>query len=350
MKPSRYPFQLDALHTVADIEQALSKPTPAVIEGLALLPGDLLVLGVGGKMGPTLALMARKASDAAGARRRIIGVARFSSGDLEARLQGYGMETVRADLLDPAQLARLPDAPNVIYMAGMKFGSTGNEALTWAMNCYLPGLVCERYASSRIAAFSTGNVYGLTPIAQGGSLETDAPKPVGDYAMSCVGRERIFQHFSLTRKTAVTLIRLNYAAELRYGVPVDLALRIQAGEPVDLAMGHFNMIWQPDANALVLLSLAHAASPALVLNVTGPELLRVRDVAAQIGERLGKPVRFCGEEASDALLSNASLARRLFGPPRLTATEVIDLVAAWVRHGGATLDKPTHFDARNGKF
>jgi len=350
MNPHCYPIQLSALRTAADIEQALSEPTPAVVEALARLPGDLLVLGVGGKMGPTLALMARKASAAAGVRRRIIGVARFSSGDLEARLQGYGIETVRADLLDRSQLARLPDAPNVVYMAGMKFGSTGSEALTWAMNCYLPGLVCERYAASRIAAFSTGNVYGLTPVTQGGSLESDAPKPVGDYAMSCVGRERIFQHFSLSRQTPVTLIRLNYAVELRYGVPLDLALRIQAGEPVDLAMGHFNMIWQPDANAMVLQALAQAASPAFLLNVTGPELLRVRDVAARIGERLGKPVRFCGQEAPDALLSNASLAQRLFGPPRLTAVEVSDLVADWVRNGGATLDKPTHFEARNGKF
>jgi nucleoside-diphosphate-sugar epimerase len=235
-------------------------------------------------------------------------------------------------------------------MAGMKFGSTGQEARTWAMNCWLPGLVCRKFRAARVVAFSTGNVYGLTPVAGGGSLETDPLAPVGDYAMSCVGRERILEHFSRTYAIPMVLLRLNYAVEMRYGVLVDLAQRVWAGRPVDVSMGHLNAIWQADASATALAALAHTASPPLVLNVAGPELLSVRRVAGLFGALLDRPVALQGTESADALLSNAQRAHRLFGFPRVSAGAMIHWIADWVRRGGETLGKPTHFEVRDGKF
>jgi nucleoside-diphosphate-sugar epimerase len=235
-------------------------------------------------------------------------------------------------------------------MTGMKFGSTGQEARTWAMNCWLPGLVCDRFRRSRIVAFSTGNVYGLTPATRGGSVETDPLAPAGDYAMSCVGRERIFEHFSRTFQIPIVLLRLNYAVEMRYGVLVDLAQRVWAGQPVGLSMGSFNAVWQADANAAALAALAHTASPPRVLNLAGPELLSVRRVAEAFGLLFGKPVVFEGEESADALLSNGQLGHRLFGYPRVGAGQMIHWIADWVRRGGETLGKPTHFEVRDGKF
>ena len=338
---------------IADIDQLddlLSEPTPLVVETLARLDGDLLLLGVGGKMGPTLARMARRAFDAAGGRRRVIGAARFSNPDHEAWLRRHGVETLRCDLLDPAQLERLPDAANVVFMTGMKFGATGQEALTWAMNCHLPALVAQRYRGSRIVAFSTGNVYGLSPVHLGGSLETDPLNPVGEYAQSCVGRERMFEHFSRTLGTPTAILRLNYATELRYGVLVDLARRVCSGEPVPLAMGHLNALWQGDANAMALCAFAKASSPPFVVNLAGPETLSVRQVAEEFGRLLGRPPTFEGAEAADALLSNGELGYRLFGRPRVTAGQMIAWVADWLRHGGPTLGKPTHFESRDGRF
>jgi hypothetical protein len=341
---------MDRIADVEQLDDLLSEPTDAAVDALARLPGDLVVLGVAGKMGPTLARMARRASDRAGVERRIIGVARFTDAHLETRLQRWGVETIRCDLLDPVQLARLPEAPNVVFMTGMKFGSTGNEALTWAMNCWLPGTVCEKYRHARIAAFSTGNVYGLTPVALGGSVEGEPLKAAGDYAMSCVGRERIFEHFSRTLPIPMTILRLNYATELRYGVLVDLAQRVLAGHPVDLAMGHLNAIWQADANAMALASLSHAASPPLVVNIAGPELLSVRRVAQEFGRLFDTPLRLHGTESSDAFLSNGQLGHRLFGYPRVSAGRMIHWIADWIARGGETLGKPTHFEVRDGKF
>lgn len=338
---------------IADTEQLddlLSEPTDAAVAALARLSGDLIVLGVAGKMGPTLARMARRGSDRAGVERRIIGVARFTDAALEARLRRWGVETIRCDLLDPAQLARLPDVPNVVFMTGMKFGSTGQEALTWAMNCWLPGTVCQKYRHARIAAFSTGNVYGLTPVALGGSLEADPLNATGDYAMSCVGRERIFAHFSRTLAIPMTILRLNYAVEMRYGVLVDLAQRVLAGHPIDLAMGHLNAIWQADASAMALASLGQAASPPLVVNIAGPELLSVRRVAQEFSRLLDRPLRLHGSESADALLSNGQLGHRLFGYPRVTAGQMIHWIADWIARGGETLGKPTHFEVRDGRF
>lgn len=339
-----------SIQDVAQLEELLSEPTEGVVRTLGSLDGDILVLGVAGKMGPTLARMAKRASDAAGVKRRVIGVSRFSSSSLENRLQSWGVETVRCDLLDPASLAKLPDAANVVFMAGMKFGSTGQEWLTWAINSFLPGLVADRYRDSRIAVFSTGNVYGLSPVAAGGSREEGALNPSGEYAMSCVGRERIFEHFSRANKTKMTILRLNYASELRYGVLLDIAQRVNAGQPVSLSMGYLNTIWQADASAMSLQSLRYASSPPNVINMTGSELLSVRQVAEEFAKKLGKPVRFEGIESSDALLSNAAKAYELFGRPRVGAPQIIDWIADWVCRGGMTLAKPTHFEERAGRF
>ena len=340
----------ERIESVDQLEDLLSDPTPAAVRAMGNMKGDLIVLGVAGKMGPTLARMAKRASDAAGVNGRVIGVSRFSNADEEARLRAHGIETIKADLLDQAALDRLPDAPNVLYMAGMKFGATGKEALTWAMNTYLPGMVCNRYPKSRIVAFSTGNVYGLTPVAGGGSSESDLPNPVGEYAMSCLGRERMFEHFSRALSIPMAIIRLNYASEMRYGVIVDLARKVWAGETVDVAMGHVNVIWQGDANAMTLAAFDHLRTPPLMLNVAGPEIVKVREVCETYARLMGKPVKFTGTEASDALLNNAQLGYQLAGRPRVSLEQQSKWVAQWVMSGGASLGKPTHFEARDGKF
>ena len=342
----------DRVESVEQLDEMLSRPPTYVVEIFHRIPGDVIVLGVAGKMGPTLARMARRAALAADESkpRRVIGVARFSDPAHQRDLEQHGIETIKADLLDQKQLDALPDAPNVVYMPAMKFGSTGQEALTWAMNTYLAGMCAQRYKSSRIVAFSTGNVYGLTPVSGGGSTEDSPLNPLGDYAMSCVGRERMFEHFSRVNGTRVALIRLNYATETRYGVLVDLAQKVFRGETIDLSMGHLNAIWQADANAMSLAALAHVASPPFVLNVAGPEVLRVRDVCERFGRLMNKPPTFTGREAPDALLSNAALGRSLFGPPSVAAETLIRWIAHWVASGGANLGKLTHFEARDGKF
>jgi nucleoside-diphosphate-sugar epimerase len=383
----------DSIQNVHQLEALLSEPTLGVVQTMGRMEGDLIVLGVAGKMGPSLARMARRASDLAGRERRVIGVARFSAAEVRAKLEGHGIETIGCDLLDEEAVRQLPDAPNVLYLAGMKFGATGQESLTWAMNSHLPAIVCRRFPRSRIVAFSTGNVYGLVPAAGGrqtitgvgmarphvrpekgasegdgpspprsldlhelapatgaGSLETDQPAPIGEYAMSCLGRERIFEHFSRAQRTAVALIRLNYACDLRYGVLVDLAQKVLAGAPVDLAMSWFNTIWQGDANAMTLCCFDHAASPPLTLNLTGPELLNVRATCEQFGELLGREPVFASQESPTALLSNAQRAFSLFGHPRVSAAQLITWVADWLRRGAPTLNRPTHFESRNGKF
>jgi nucleoside-diphosphate-sugar epimerase len=347
MSTERHPNQVRDLE---QLEEMLSEPSEAAVEAMGRVEGDVVVLGVAGKMGPSLARMVKRASEAAGVKRRVTGVARFSSKETERFLQAHGVETITADLLDQRQLDGLPEAPNVIYMAGMKFGSTGNESLTWAMNAYLPGMVCQKYRRSRIVAFSTGNVYGLVTVVGGGSVETDPLNPQGEYAMSCLGRERIFEHFSRTMGIPVSIIRLNYAVEMRYGVLVDIAQRVWRGEPVNAAMA-FNVIWQADANAHAVASIAQAASPAVVFNVAGPEVLSVRRVAGQMASLMGKdPVVFEGAEMPDALLSNAQLSHRLFGYPQVSAQQLIYWIADWTKRGGATLNKPTHFETRDGKF
>jgi nucleoside-diphosphate-sugar epimerase len=340
----------DTIHNLEQLEDLLSEPTPAVVETMRALDGDLLVLGVAGKMGPSLARMARRASDLAGRKRRIIGVARFSSPGLEAELQRQGLETIRCDLLDEEALRRLPDAPNVLFLAGMKFGATGRESLTWAMNTHLPALVCRRFPASRTVAFSTGNIYGLVSASTGGSLETDPPAPIGEYAMSCLGRERIFEHFSRQQGTPIAVLRLNYACDLRYGVLVDLAQRVLARAPIDLGMGWFNTIWQGDANAMTLRAFDHVASPPRTLNLTGPELLNVRETCEKLGRFLDRKPVFKGTESPTALLSNPRQTFERLGSPRVSTDRLLHWVAHWLLHGGPTLNRPTHFETRDGKF
>lgn len=338
------------IENLDQLEERLSRPTDAVVELFRRLEGDVILLGVAGKIGPSLARMTKRAFDQAGKPRRVIGVARFSNAPEEARLQADGIETIRCDLLDEAGVACLPDAPNVLYLAGMKFGANGNEPFTWAMNTHLPSVICKRYPRSRIVAYSTGNVYGMVAPASGGSREADTPQPVGEYAMSCLGRERIFEHFSRANGTSVALIRLNYACDLRYGVLVDIARRVWAVEPVDVTTGWFNTIWQGDCNAMTLLALEYAASPPLVLNLTGPQTLSVRETAIELGKLLGRDARFVGKENPLALLSNASPCHKLFGLPEVSEPQLTRWVADWVRRGGVNLGKPTHYESRDGKY
>ena len=331
----------------SELEERLSRPSAALEASLANVPGDLLVLGAGGKMGPSLARMARRAGPA----RRVVAVSRWSNRAAAAALEAHGVATIAADLLDPRALAALPDAPNVVFMAGQKFGTSGNPAATWAMNAALPAFVAERYAGARTVVFSTGNVYPLTPPARGGSRENDPPAPVGEYAFSCLARERIFAAAAARHGTPVAILRLNYAHDLRYGVLTDLALRIARGEPVPLAMGYVNVIWQGDANAFALAALARAATPEpYVVNVAGDEVLRVEDLARALGARLGREPVFEGAPAPDALLSDSTRMRALLDQPTLPVQTLLDWVAAWVRGGGPLLGKPTSFERRDGRF
>ena len=336
-----------APRTEEDLEERLSRPTDGVTEVLRRLPGDLLILGAGGKMGPTLARMARRALNPA---RRVIAVSRFSDPTLRERLERLGVSTETADLLDPAALARLPDAPNVIFMAGQKFGTEAAPHVTWAMNAIVPSLVITRYPAARTVVFSTGNVYPLTPVSTAGPDEDHPVGPIGEYAMSCLARERIFEHAAATAGAAVAIVRLNYAIDLRYGVLVDTARRVLAGEPISLQMGYLNAIWQGDANARALQCLQLASSPATVLNVTGIEKVGVRWLAERFGARFARVPVFAGEEAPDALLSNATRSVRAFGLPAVDLETMIDWTASWLESGGRTLGKPTNFEERRGRF
>lgn len=331
-------------------EQELLKPSEALITDMQSLEGDIILLGVAGKMGPSMARLARQAADIAGVKRRIIGVSRFSDPATRVDLEEDGVETIAADLLNEDHLAHLPDAPNVIYLAGQKFGTTGKESFTWAMNAYLPGRVAERYKNSRIVAFSTGNVYPFSPVTHGGVAEDQPTDPVGEYGQSCLGRERIFQYFSTLYNIPTLIYRLNYAIDLRYGVLLELAKSVAEDRPIDLTTGFVNVIWQGDANEIAIRALHHCDVPAKLLNVTGPETISVKWLAEQFGALLGKTPTFLNEPLPTALLSNASLAHQLFGYPRVTLRQMIELTARWVQQGGKTLNKPTHFQERAGKF
>ena len=348
---------MDNLQTVDQLEDRLSQPTPGLLDDLRKLPGDLLILGVGGKIGPSLARMARRALDQLGRKQdRVIGVDKVigmppSGGyDLTAELKKTGIVPVACDLLDRQALAKLPDAPNIIFLAGMKFGTAAGPELTWAMNTLVPAHAAERYPKSRFVVFSTGCVYPFVPVTSGGSVEEDPAGPPGDYANSCVGRERIFTFFSKKNQTPVTIFRLNYAIDLRYGLLCDLAQKILTGETVDVTMGHVNLLWQRDVNARALQCLAHAASPPFILNVTGPETLTVRSLAERLGKLLGTPAKITGKEADTAWVSNAAKSVKLFGPPTAGIEQLLVWVAEWAKHGGSTLGKPTHFETRDGKF
>jgi nucleoside-diphosphate-sugar epimerase len=333
-----------------ELEEVLSRPSEEDIVAVNELGGDLMILGVAGKMGPSLAIRARRAANAAGVKMRVIGVSRFNSPGGRELLEGAGIETVSSELLDEGALEKLPDAPNIIHLATRKFGSTGNEPLTWAMNTYLPARVARRFHSSRIVLFSSGNVYPMSPVTQGGSTEDSPLEPVGEYAMTALGRERMFTHFSQLYGTPVSILRLNYAVELRYGVLFDIGMSVFDRRPVDLTMGNANVIWQGDANSICLRSFALASSPPFVLNLTGPETISVRAVAARFGQIFGVEPVFEGEERPTALLNNAARCFRIFGYPAVSVDQIVDWVAVWIGSGGRSLNKPTHFETRDGKF
>jgi nucleoside-diphosphate-sugar epimerase len=337
------PDSADMITSNAQLEEELSRPSEADVECLRRLDGDILVLGASGKMGPSLARLCRRAADAAGKPRRVIAVSR-------RLVDVAGVEAIACDLLDRAQVARLPECANVLYLAGRKFGSSGNPELTWAMNTMAPAIAAERFRQSRLVAFSTGNVYALRPPASGGAREDESPAPVGEYAQSCLGRERIFEYFANEHGLRCLVFRLNYAVDLRYGVLVDIARKVFAGEPVDLTVPAFNVIWQRDANSYALRSLEHCATPARVLNVTGAEMMWVRPTAEYFARRFARPCEFRGGEGSVALLSDARAARALMGPPSVAEEELMEMVAEWVAEGGPSLNKPTHFEVSDGKF
>jgi nucleoside-diphosphate-sugar epimerase len=338
------------LASIAELEDRLSCPTPPALAALQRVDGDLVILGVSGKMGPTLARMAVRGFEELGLSHRVYGVARFSQPQVRRELEDVGVHTISCDLLDRSAWPELPDSKHVMFMAGQKFGTAGNQHMTWAINTYVPALACERYLDARIVAFSTGNVYPLTPVVEGGSGEEDDVQPVGEYASSCLGRERIFDYFARVHNLRCAIMRLNYAVEMRYGVLVDLAQKVYAEQPVDLHMGAANIIWQGDANGQALALLDHCASPPFVLNVTGPETISIRRVAGQFGKIFGVAPRFHGEEQPTALLSNAGKAQRLFGYPTVSLNQLIEWIADWVQRGGATLNKPTRFETRDGRF
>lgn len=332
------------------IEADLTTPTPELVEEIARMDGDITVLGVGGKVGPSVAIMAKRAIDEAGVGKKVFGVARFSDRSARDSLEKYGVDTVRADLTDDAELAALPDAANVIFMAGNKFGTVGNEHFTWMMNSYLPGRVAERFRDSRIVAFSTLVTYPLADVATGGSREEDPPGPVGEYAASCVGRERMFEHFSRKNGTPVLLFRLAYSVETRYGVLQEIAQAVHDGEPIPLAMGHASVIWQRDVAAYALRSLGLADSPPRKLNITGPEIVSIRWLAHRFGERLGRTPIFDGTETGTAYVLDGSALQGEFGFPTTTLHQMIDIVSDWVAGSNPTIGKPTRFQQRGGAF
>lgn len=330
--------------------QSLLLPSEALVSDIAALNGDILILGVGGKMGPALARLAKQAVDCAGVRKRIIGASRFSEAGLEEKLDTLGIETYQADLLQDEELNALPEAENVLYLAGTKFGTTGNESFTWAMNSYLPGRVAQKYKNSRIVVFSTGNVYPLTPLIMGGADENLTPQPVGEYAQSCLGRERLFQYYSSQYNTPILIYRLNYANDVTYGVLLEIARSVNEKKPVDLSMGFVNVIWQGDANETALRGLHHCSPSCKILNVAGPETIPVRWIAKEFGELFGQQPEFVNEEQDTALLSNAAESFRLFGYPKVPLKKMMELIVEWINAGGRIINKPTHFQERTGQF
>lgn len=334
-----------------EIEALLSRPTPGATEAVRHLPGDFAVLGVGGKMGTTTAVMLRRALDEAGrADARVLGVSRFSRPEARRELESFGVQTLSCDLADAAQVATLPRVPNVLYLAGQKFGTSSAPETTWIQNTVVPSVVAQHYRGSRIVVFSTGCVYPFAPVEGKGSREDDDLAFLGEYASTCVGRERVFSYYAKVQQTPQLMYRLNYAVELRYGVLVDLAQRVAAGEAVDATMGWFNCIWQGDACARAIQCLQHTTSPANRLNVTGAEKLSIRTVAGEFGRRLGREARVVGQEAPTAWLADASRSIALFGPPTVGLDQMMDLIVEHLSTGGRLLGKPTHFEARSGKF
>ncbi len=336
--------------TEAALDEIMTRPRPVLVENMRTAQSPLVILGGGGKMGPTLALLARRAADAAGTGMKVVSVSRFSNTDTRRWLEEHGVHTLSLDLMEQSAYRQLPDSANVLYLIGQKFGTTENPGATWATNTLPPAYTCQRYPEARIAALSSGNVYPLTLSNGCGSKEDDPLVPLGEYANSCVARERIFDYFAGKNGTPVTLIRLSYAVDLRYGVLYDIASRVFSGAPVDLRTGHFNCIWQGDANEIILRSLVYASAPTYVVNLTGVSWLSVRETAEQFGQWMDKPVQFEGSETGSAYLSCTARMETDFGAPPMSLDTVMRWTADWVMAGGRSLNKPTHFETRDGKY
>lgn len=339
-----------SIDTEEQLDELLSRPGPAVVDALGRMRGDLMIVGGGGKIGLSLSMMALRAARLAGSGQKIIVVGRSWGGSRSQGLDQLGAELIACDLLDQDAVNSLPQAPNVIYLAGMKFGTTGSPHLTWAANALIPAYVARRLVRSRIVAFSTGCVYEFVDVNSRGSVETDPLTPPGEYANSCVARERVFEYFSATAGTPVLLLRLNYAVEMRYGVLADIATEVWNDRPVDVTMGYVNVIWQGDVNAATIRLLDHAASPAVPMNIAGPETLSVRQLAQEFGRMMGRTPRIVGKESPTALLSDSSRACGILGRPSVPVEQVMRWVAGWVQRGGRLLNKPTHFQTRDGKY
>ncbi|WP_019540181.1 NAD-dependent epimerase/dehydratase family protein [Proteiniphilum acetatigenes] len=332
------------------ILQEYLKPSSQLLNDIIKIDGDILILGAGGKMGPAMAKLAKEAINETNIQKQIIAVSRFSDPDVWNDLNKCGITTIKADLLNEDDLKKLPDTPNVIYLAGHKFGTTGNESYTWAMNTFLPGIIAQKFKQSNIVVFSSGNVYPLSPVTSGGMTEDMPASPIGEYAQSCLGRERIFQYFSKKYNTPILIYRLNYANDVSYGVLLEIARSVYGEKEIDLTMGNVNVIWQGDANEIAIRSLLHCSVPGKIVNITGPETISVRWIAEEFGKVFNKTPKFTGIEASNALLSNAAECFRLFGYPHISLGQMINLISHWVIEGGKIKEKPTHFQERKGKF
>ncbi len=336
--------------TEEKLNELLTTPTDKLVEDIAKIKGDIMVLGAGGKMGPTLCLLAANAIKKAGIKKRVIAVSRFSDQIALDLLHAYGVETISCDLLDHDSFEALPEVENIIYMAGRKFGTDGQEYLTWAMNSTLPAFVAYKFRKSNIVVFSSGNIYPIVPLASGGCTEEDKVGPIGEYPMSTLARERAFEYAANKYGTKVFIYRLNFAVDLRYGVIFDCAKRIMDGEPISLTTPCFNFIWQGTANEIAIRGLLHAGSPMVKMNVTGPETVSIRYLANKLGKYLGKTPIFEGEEQPNAYLNNASLAMETFGYPDVCAETLIRWQAEYILDGCRVLDKPTHFEERKGSY
>lgn len=338
------------MRTIEELTDILTEPTEELVQLMKRLDGDILILGVSGKMGPSLAILAKKAIERAGVKKRVIGAARFSDPTLRDELEHQDIETVQADLLDEDDLERLPKIKNILFMAGRKFGTSGNEAATWAMNAYVPGRVANTFPDSRMVIFSSGNIYPFVDRGLNGADENKYTEPIGEYAQSILARERVFKHFNETEEIPMLFYRLNYAVEMRYGVLLEIAQSVYHEQPIDLTTGAANVIWQGDANHYALFAFEHCTTPATILNITGPETFSVRWVAERFAMYFGTQAKFHGVESETALLNNASKAHQLFGYPSVPLRQIMEWTVEWLQNDGVTLDKPTHFQERKGEF
>ncbi len=334
------------------LEELLSKPYPETVEDLKHIDGDFLVLGAGGKIGPSLVMMLARILEKIDPSRKIYAVSRFTRRSIVDKLSRYkNVEIIELDLSSRRAVDLLPEAKNIIYMIGRKFGTEEDPGLTWITNTYIPALVAERFSRSRYIIYSTGNVYPLVHISTGGSTEDSEVGPVGEYAWSALARERVMSYFIRRNKdSSGVIVRLNYACELRYGVLVDIALKVYKGEPIDLSTNYVNVIWQGDANNYVLRSLKLASNPPTIINLTGPEIVSVKWVAEEFGKRFNKKPFYTGEAMDTALLNNASRIFSYFGYPRVPLMKMIDWISKWILAGKTVYNLPTHYEVRTGKF